>query len=255
MNRSVQYLLDLTLVLTRKEIQIRYKNNILGYLWSVLQPLSFALVYFIAFKIVMRIKMENYTLFLLTGLFPWQWFANSMSEASNTFVSNASIIKKINFSRHVLVAANILNDALHFTLTIPVIILLCFVYDVSISLSWLYGIPILLILQTAMTYGLCLFIASVNLFFRDLQRLVTILVTFLFFLTPIIYDYEMVPENYRYLVALNPVAPLMTSWRSLFLTGQLDPQALILTLVYSVTIFFLGRFIYGRLVDKFAEVI
>ena len=91
--------------------------------------------------------------------------------------------------------------------------------------------------------------------FRDLQRLVTILVTFLFFLTPIIYDYEMVPENYRYLVALNPVAPLMTSWRSLFLTGQLDPQALILTLVYSVAIFFLGRFTYGRLVDKFAEVI
>ena len=255
MNRPVQYLLDLTLVLTRKEIQIRYKNNILGYLWSVLQPLSFALVYYIAFKIVMRIKMDNYTLFLLTGLFPWQWFANSMSEASNTFVSNASIIKKINFSRHVLVAASILNDALHFALTIPVIILLCFVYDVTISLSWLYGIPILLILQTAMTYGLCLFIASVNLFFRDLQRLVTILVTFLFFLTPIIYDYEMVPVNYRYLVALNPVAPLMTSWRSLFLTGQLDPQALILTLVYSVAIFFLGRFIYGRLVDKFAEVI
>ena len=255
MNRSVQYLLDLTLVLTRKEIQIRYKNNVLGYLWSVLQPLSFALVYYIAFKIVMRIKMDNYTLFLLTGLFPWQWFANSISEASNTFVSNASIIKKINFSRHVLVAANILNDALHFTLTIPVIILLCFVYDVSISLSWLYGIPILLILQTAMTYGLCLFIASVNLFFRDLQRLVTILVTFLFFLMPIIYDYEMVPENYRYLVALNPVAPLMTNWRSLFLTGQLDPQALILTLVYSVAIFFLGRFTYGRLVDKFAEVI
>ena len=128
-------------------------------------------------------------------------------------------------------------------------------YDISISLSWLYGIPILLILQTAMTYGLSLFIASVNLFFRDLQRLVTILVTFLFFLTPIIYNHEMVPENYRYLVALNPVAPLMTSWRSLFLTGQLDPQALILTLVYSVAIFFFGRFIYNRLVNKFAEVI
>ncbi|MCS5625589.1 MAG: ABC transporter permease, partial [Candidatus Marinimicrobia bacterium] len=84
MNRPLQYLLDLTQVLTRKEIQIRYKNNVLGYLWSVLQPLSFALVYYIAFKIVMRIEMENYTLFLLTGLFPWQWFANSMSEASNT---------------------------------------------------------------------------------------------------------------------------------------------------------------------------
>jgi len=255
MNRSAQYLLDLTRVLTRKEIQIRYKNNILGYFWSVLQPLSFALVYFIAFKIVMRIEMENYTLFLLTGLFPWQWFANSISEASNIFIGNASIIKKINFSRNVLVAANILNDALHFTLTIPIIILLCFMYDVPISISLLYGIPLLLILQTAMTYGLCLLIASINLFFRDLQRLITILVTFLFFLTPIIYDYEMVPENYRYLLALNPVAPLMTSWRSLFLTGQLDPQALVLILIYSLVALGLGKFIYDKLVWKFAEVL
>jgi len=255
MNRPVQYLLDLTLVLTQKEIQIRYKNNILGYLWSVLQPLSFALVYYIAFKIVMRIKMENYTLFLLTGLFPWQWFANSISEASNTFISNASIIKKINFSRHVLVAASILNDALHFTLTIPVIILLCFMYDVSISLSWLYGIPILMVLQTTLTYGLSLFISTVNLFFRDLERLVTILVTFLFFLTPIVYNYEMVPEKFRHLLALNPIAFLMTSWRSLFLSGQMDWNAILVTLVWSVILYGLGQIIYKKLVWRFAEVL
>ena len=255
MNRSLQYLLDLTLVLTRKEIQIRYKNNILGYLWSVLQPLSFALVYFIAFKIVMRFKMENYTLFLITGMFPWQWFANSINQASNTFLGNASIIKKINFPRNVLVVANILNDALHFILSIPVIILFFFIYDTPISISWLYGIPILLILQTTITYGLSLLIASINLFFRDLKRLVSILISFLFFLTPIIYNYEMVPENYRYLLAFNPVAPLMISWRNLFLTGQLETQALFLTLIYGIIAFGLGTFIYGRLVRRFAEVI
>jgi len=79
MNRRTQYIFDLTLILTRKEMQVRYKNNMLGYLWSILQPLSFALVYFVAFKVFMRFEMENYTLYLLTGMFPWQWFANSVN--------------------------------------------------------------------------------------------------------------------------------------------------------------------------------
>jgi len=255
MNRSVQYLLDLTLVLTRKEMQVRYKSNVLGYLWSVLQPLSFALVYFIAFKIFMRFKMENYTLYLLTGMFPWQWFANSVNEASSTFTGNASIIKKINFPRNLLVAATIIKDAIHFILCIPVIILFCFIYDNPISINWLYGIPILMVLQTTLTYGLSLFISTVNLFFRDLERLVTILVTFLFFLTPIVYNYEMVPEKFRHLLALNPIAFLMTSWRSLFLSGQMDWNAILVTLVWSVILYGLGQIIYKKLVWRFAEVL
>ena len=255
MNRPVQYLFDLTLVLTRKEIQVRYNNNVLGYLWSVLQPLSFALVYFIAFKIFMRFQMENYTLYLLTGMFPWQWFANSVNEASGTFTSNTSIIKKINFPRNLLVAATIIKDAIHFILCIPVIMMFCFIYDSPISITWLYGIPILLVLQAVMIYGLSLIISTVNLFFRDLERIVTILVTFLFFLTPIVYNYEMVPEKYRQLLALNPMAFLMTSWRGLFLTGQMDWSAILVTLVWSVILYGLGQIIYKKLVWRFAEVL
>jgi lipopolysaccharide transport system permease protein len=255
MNRPVQYLFDLTLVLTRKEMQVRYKNNVLGYLWSVLQPLSFALVYFIAFKIFMRVQMENYTLYLLTGMFPWQWFANSVNDASGTFTNNASIIKKIKFPRNLLVAATIIKDAIHFILCIPVIMMFCFIYDSPISITWLYGIPILLVLQAVMIYGLSLIISTVNLFFRDLERIVTILVTFLFFLTPIVYNYEMVPENYRQLLALNPMAFLMTSWRGLFLSGQMDWKAILITLVWSVILYGLGQIIYKKLVWRFAEVL
>jgi lipopolysaccharide transport system permease protein len=236
-------------------MQVRYKNNVLGYLWSVLQPLSFALVYFIAFKIFMRVQMENYTLYLLTGMFPWQWFANSVNDASGTFTNNASIIKKIKFPRNLLVAATIIKDAIHFILCIPVIMMFCFIYDSPISITWLYGIPILLVLQAVMIYGLSLIISTVTLFFRDLERIVTILVTFLFFLTPIVYNYEMVPENYRQLLALNPMAFLMTSWRGLFLSGQMDWKAILITLVWSVILYGLGQIIYKKLVWRFAEVL
>ena len=255
MNRRTQYIFDLTLILTRKEMQVRYKNNMLGYLWSILQPLSFALVYFVAFKVFMRFEMENYTLYLLTGMFPWQWFANSVNEASNTFITNASIIKKINFPRNLLIAATIIKDAIHFAFCIPVIILFCFIYESPVSVSWLYGIPILMILQTILTYGLSLFISTVNLFFRDLERLVNILITFLFFLTPIVYNIEMVPEKYKYLLAFNPMAFLMNSWRSLFLSGQLDWQPILITLVWCLVLYGFGQMIYKKLVWRFAEVL
>tara|TARA_Y100001970_G_scaffold120062_1_gene148869 strand:+ start:809 stop:1576 length:768 start_codon:yes stop_codon:yes gene_type:complete len=255
MNRSAKYITDLITVLTAKEMKIRYKNNVLGYFWSVLQPLSFALVYFIAFKIVMRIEMENYTLFLITGMFPWQWFANSINESSNLFISNQSIIKKINFPRNTLVIASICNDCIHFMLSIPVIILFFFIYDVPLSINLAWCAPLLLILQFTITYSISLFIATINLFFRDMARLVPILMTFLFFLTPIIYSFDMVPDKYKYLVSLNPVAPLMVSWRNLFLYGQVNIEYVLIAFGYSMIFLMIGQMTYKKLVWKFAEVL
>ena len=85
---------DLILVLTAKEIKVRYKNNVLGYLWSIANPLAFALVFFVAFKIFLKWDIKDYVLFLIAGLFPWQWFANSVGVSCGVFIGNASIIKK-----------------------------------------------------------------------------------------------------------------------------------------------------------------
>src|SRR4030043_1394579 len=116
---SIEYYKDLVLALTQKELKVKYRRSFLGYLWSVANPLALALVFFIAFKVVMRIQIENYTLFLISGLFPWQWFSNSVSSSAMAFVSNASLIKKVNFRSESLVVATVLNDMLHFILSVP----------------------------------------------------------------------------------------------------------------------------------------
>jgi len=85
---NLQHYIDLLIVLTQKEMKVRYKSSFLGYIWSIANPLAFAFVFFIAFKVVMKIKMENYTLFLITGLFPWQWFSNSVSLSPTIFLGN-----------------------------------------------------------------------------------------------------------------------------------------------------------------------
>jgi len=255
MNLKIQHYIDLITVLTQKEIKVRYKSSFLGYLWSIGHPLAFAIVFFIAFKIVLRIQVENYALFLIAGLFPWQWFANSVNASPLLFLGNASIIKKVNFPRNIIPLTAVLQDMIHFVLSIPVIILFMFIYHKSLSLTWLYGIPVLLSIQFVMTYGVSLIISSINLFFRDLERLTVIFMTLLFYFTPVIYPETMIPERYKSLINLNPLAPLMISWRNLFLNGTLEPASLIILLAYSLMILLLGYQVYRKLSWKFAEVL
>lgn len=255
MNNKLQYYIDLVLVLTLKELKVRYKNNVLGYVWSVLHPLAFAFVFFVAFKVVMRIQMENYTLFLIAGLFPWQWFSNSVNFSTGVLIGNSSIIKKIDFPREVIPMVTVLNDAIHFLLAFPVIIVFMLIYHTLPSVSWIYGIPVLFILQFFLSYGLCLVFSAVNLFFRDMERLVSIFTTMLFYFTPVIFPETMIPERYRGIINLNPLAPLMINWRNLILTGTIEIKTLIPCLLYSVLFFTAGYILFKKLSYRFAEVL
>ncbi len=249
------YYRDLILVLTQKEMQVRYKNTFLGYLWSVAQPLALAFVFFVAFKVVMRINVPNYTLFLITALFPWQWFSNSVTSANGVFIGNASIIKKINFPRYSLVIANICQDSIHFFLAIPALLIFMLYYRIWPHWSWFYGIPVLFVIQFITTFGLSLIVASLNLFFRDLERLTSIFVMLLFYCTPIIYPADMIPEKFRCFLNFNPVAPLMVNWRNLFLEGHMDVFYMLISLLYGLGFMSLGVFIYKKLSYRFAEVL
>ena len=131
----------------------------------------------------------------------------------------------------------------------------CFIFHQRPSLSWLWGIPMLMAIQFLMTYGVSLLISSINLFFRDLERLTGIIITFMFYLTPIIYPETMIPENYRDLINLNPLSPLMISWRKLFLEGTIDPLSIMTSFVYALVAAAVGHMVYKRLVWKFAEVL
>lgn len=255
MNKTLRHYFDLVVVLTQKEIKVRYKSSMLGYLWSVANPLAFALVFFVAFKVVMRVQMEDYALFLIAGLFPWQWFQNSVNASPLIFISNASIIKKVNFPRNLIPFTQVLQDMIHFVLAIPIIASFLLVYDRQWSVSWIYGIPLLLCVQFFTTYAVSLVVSSVNLFIRDLERLTTIAMTLLFYFTPVIYSEAMIPEQYRFLLKYNPVAPLMISWRNLFMDGELSFFMLSLSIFYALAFFLVAHYVYRRLSWKFAEIL
>jgi lipopolysaccharide transport system permease protein len=251
----LEHVTDLLLVLTQKEIKVRYKNSWLGYLWSVAHPLAFALVYFIAFGLFLRVDIPNYTLFLISGLFAWHWLANSITSSPNIFLSNSTLLKKVQFPHHTLVAAMVLNDGFHYLVSIPVITAFLLIYRIAPSWIWLIGIPGLSVAQFLLIYGLALAIASVNLFFRDLERLTSLLVMFLFFLTPVVYSETMVPAAFRSVLYLNPFSTMILGWRNLFLFGRIDWALLLIGYAHAFVAVGLGLLVYQSLRWRFAEVV
>jgi len=251
------YLTDLILVLVQKDMKVRYKNSWLGYAWSVANPLLFTAVYYVALGIFLRFEIPGYPypLFLIAGQFPWQWLASSIGGAPMAFINNASLIKKVRFPRNVLIVSSVLGDAIHFLLTIPVIILALLWYGRAPSWSWVPGIPLLVLAQFLTVYGVALAVASVNVFVRDLERLVALFIQVLFFLTPVIYSVSVVPVEYHIWIKLNPVAPLIRAWQKLLLDGYLDPLLVGAAYLSGFACLLVGTLVYRALSPRFAELV
>jgi lipopolysaccharide transport system permease protein len=225
----------------------------------VLNPLVFATVFFVLFKIIMRIPIENYPLFLITGLFPWQWFSNSVTASNGFFLGNSSLIKKVKFPRHFLVLAGVLNDLIHFALSILVIVVFMLVYHKHPSPSWVLLLPFLVIVQFLLTMGIALMVATCNLFFRDMERLTGILVMIWFYGTPVLFSVNMIPERFQalkiWITFANPMASLVLCWRSLFLGDPWSLSYLAAATGWAALIFLLGFRVYKSLEWRFAEIV
>ena len=252
---NYEYYKDLIVELTKKDIKVRYKNSYLGYLWSLANPLFLALIFYFVFKVVTKVQMKDYTLFLISGLFVWQWINNSIMVGANLYIANSSLIKKVNFPRNFLAVSLVLSEGFNFIISIPVIIGFMLYYKHYPALNWLIYIPILLIISGIFIYSLSLLTATVNLFFRDMERLIGLALTFLFYMTPIIYPSSMIPKSYSYVLYINPFTPLVMSWQSVFLHNILDVKYVIVSLFYAIFLFLFATFVYNKLKYKFAELV
>jgi len=255
MNRKTRHRLDLLKLLVKKEITLRYKRTYLGFLWALLNPLLTSLVLFIAFNVFMRFEIENFALFLLSALFPWTWFSTSVTMSTNTLTGNVSLIKKVIFPKHFLLLATITAQLVNFIFSLPVLIGLAYYYGSAPALNWLIGIPVLVVAQFAIIYGLALIISTANAYFRDLEYIVSVLVSLLFWMTPIVYPLDAVPAKYRALLALNPVTYLMQAWRDLFFNNMLNWHNVFISLITAAVVLFAGLLVFAKLERKLDEVL
>ena len=215
--------LELLYLLVRKDLKVRYKSSVLGYLWALANPFAFALVYWVAFKYIMRVQMENYSLFLITGIFPWFWLAIGVTQATRSYHVNASLVKKVRIPRAILPLSSVAQEMVHFLFALPVIIaFLVFAGGFDLRAAWLWQLPLMLLVQLAFVYPVAMVFAIGNVYVHDIEHLAGLAFAMLFFLTPMVYPVSMVPEGLRAWFEWNPLHALMDSWRSVFLTGTLD---------------------------------
>lgn len=254
--RSPRQLAEFLYLLARQELKARYKGRVLGYVWSLAHTFALAFVYWIAFKIIMQLDMPNYSVYLITGMFPWVWLSVGVMSATRSFVVNAPLIREMGLAHAILPLSNVAQEMVHFILALPAVIawvVLAGGYDASVS--WLWQIPLMLVLQAAFVYPIALGCALANAYVRDIEYLLGIGFPLLFFATPMVYPISIVPEPLHHYFELNPLHALMQSWRSVFVEGALDPAPMAYAAGCAVATGAVAWLLYRKLAPRVGEVV
>lgn len=246
---------ELLFNMARREITQRYKQSALGYAWVILNPLFQLLVMTFVFSTIFRISSFSvpYIIFLMVGLLPWNFFAQSLSSSSNALVGNANLITKIYFPREILVYGTIIAKIVDFLYSCIVLIPFFIYFQVILTWQVLWVIPIFLI-QLILTAALSLIISSFNLFYRDIQYLLTLIISLWFYLTPVLYPVEQFPEKYRFIFIFNPMSVLINAYRQVVL-GGLPPNlnSLGIAATTSTALYIFAYLLFKKLEGQFAD--
>jgi ABC-type polysaccharide/polyol phosphate export permease len=218
-----------------------------------MKPLMLGAVLFVALKQFVRIDVEDYHLVLLTALFPWVWFQTSVLLATPSFASNGALLKKVPFPRVVLPFSTTLNSGIHFILSIPVLIVLLAVSGEHPNATWIVGVPVLVFVQLAMLMGIVMLLASLDVFFRDLEHLVEVFLQLLFYTTPILYPLDIVSDRWQTVLQINPLTSLMEAWRDLLMNNTLPGIDLWPALLFTLGALVVGSQVFRRLEPSFAD--
>ncbi|MFR8233572.1 MAG: ABC transporter permease [Clostridia bacterium] len=236
-----------------KDIRGKYKNSILGIIWSFLNPLLQIAVYAIVFPLIMKSDLPNYTVFLCCGLIPWNFFSSAISRTSFTMIENGNIIKKVFFPRQILPISVVTSEAVNFIISTVIILAFVLIYGMGIT-QFLIFYPLVLLVQYLLLIGISFIVSSVTVFFRDLQHFIGIALQLLFYATPIVYASNTIPENFQWILKFNPMTYVINGYRDIFYYQQApDFVSLLIVLGISIALCIGGYMIFNKLQRRFAE--
>jgi lipopolysaccharide transport system permease protein len=247
---------ELLRFLTVRDIKVRYKQTILGGLWAILQPFMSMVVFTIFFGILAKIPSDDlpYPIFVYTALLPWQFFSNGMSNAGNSLIASSHLISKVYFPRIIIPAASLGAGLLDFCIAFTILILMMLYYGIFPGASILL-LPFLMFMITISAIGIGMILSALNVAYRDFRYVIPFLVQFWLFATPVIYPSSIVPDNWRWLININPMAGLITAFRSSLLNTPVFFSDLLISSVMSIALFILGILYFTKMERRFADII
>ena len=256
---------DLLRNLVVRDLKTRYKRSVLGFAWSFLNPLFMVMIFTVVFTVIARAQnVPNYPLFALCGLLAWNFLAGSVSGAARSIVGNAHLIDKVYFPRELLPISVVFSNLINFILSLIVFFVLLLLFRIPLS-WWILSLPIIIAVQFVLVVGLALIVAALNVFYRDVEHVLDVGLLAWFFLTPIFWELELLPNKlplpwgdggidiwlleYR----LNPMASLVTDYRYILLYDYGIIRHTVVPLAIGLVCLVVGWYFFRRNAHRFAE--
>ena len=221
--RAVWAYRELLGFLVWRDVKVRYKQTVLGVAWVVLQPLVSMAIFTLLFGILLKVPSSGvaYPLFAFSALLPWNYFAGALTRSSSSLVNSANLITKVYFPRLIIPLSGVLAGLVDFAVSFVVLLVMMLMYRVPLTWNVLW-LPAFLLLAMATALGFGLWLAALNVRFRDVNYLVPFLVQIWMYATPVIYGSTLIPERFRWVLGLNPMTGVIEGFRWALLGGQIN---------------------------------
>lgn len=254
----------LTATLVGRELAARYRGSVLGFFWSLINPLLLTAVYSVVFGLILAPPrgegVEPYVVFLVSGLFPWMWLSNSWLEGAQSLLGNAGLIKKAVFPAELLPVVVVVSHLIHFLLALPIVagaLLIARFLGYGVGGWGSLVLPLVILLQVPLVAGGALALAALSVHFKDMRDILANLLTLLFFTTPIIYPLSVVPyAPLRRLLEWNPLSPFTLAYQDTLFAGRVPSLGLWLAMIaISGLAWFVGTWLFERLRETVVEAV
>ncbi len=247
---------ELLLLLTWRDIKVRYAQTALGATWAILQPLLTMVIFSVIFGRLAKLPSDGipYPIFTYVALLPWQLFAFSLTNSSQSLVGSQNLVSKVYFPRLIIPIASVLPGLVDFAISFLVLIGMLIYYQIPLSLRIL-SLPLFLVLAVASALAVGLWLSALNVEYRDIRHVVPFLTLFWQYATPVAYSASLIPEKWRLLYGLNPMTGVVEGFRwALLGSGQVDGMIWV-SVVIIILLFISGLAYFKRMEATFADVI
>lgn len=240
--------------LVKKDLRGRYKGSILGFFWTFLNPLLQLLVYTLVFSTILKSGIDKYYLFLFVALIPWIFFSSTLISGATSILWGKELVKKIYFPREVLPISTVTSNFVNMLFCFIIIFIVVFVSGIGANALALLYLPLIMLVEYILALGIAMITSACTVYFRDLEYILNIISMAWMYMTPIMYDISIVPEQYRFLFNLNPMTPVIVAYRDILYYKSIPKlQTLTHAFFLGISIFIIGWYLFDKLQKRFVE--
>lgn len=248
---------DLVWAWTIRTLRGRYQQSALGWLWAIVQPVATVAIFAVVFTRIVPVDTMGvpYILFSYAAVVPWTLLATSVTDMAMSLVQNMNLVSKIYFPREALPIAALLSRLADYGISFVLLIILVIIFEIQVSVISLLCLPLILLIQLVLILGLGIGSAALNVFYRDVDPLLKLVIQIWFYASPILYPVSLVPEKWQWLYFLNPMSGIIAAYRDVLIYNRLPGDYLLPAAVISLLIFVGGYLFFKKVEFQFADII